>query len=68
MSNIGRKIERNHLRKLVGNKNVKTYYGQDYTDQQILRAEQRKKEQIKKTKRKRRKKQITIRVKSDFLF
>jgi hypothetical protein len=52
MSNIGRKIERNHLRKLVGNKNVKTYYGQDYTDQQILRAEQRKKEQIKKRKEK----------------
>lgn len=52
MSNIGRKIERNHLRKLVGNKNVKTYYGQGYTDQQILRAEQRKKEQIKKRKEK----------------
>ena len=43
MSSIGRKIERSHLRKLVGNKNIKTYHGMGYTDQQILRTEQRKK-------------------------
>jgi len=43
MSNIGRKIERNRIRKLVGNKNIRTYHGMGYTDQQILRAEQRKK-------------------------
>ena len=52
MSNIGRKIERNRIRKLVGNKNIRTYHGMGYTDQQILRAEQRKKEQIKKRKEK----------------
>lgn len=52
MSNIGRKTERNRIRKLVGNKKIKDYYGNDYTDQQILRAEQRKKEQIKKRKEK----------------
>lgn len=58
MSSIGRKIERNHLRKLVGNKNIKTYHGMGYTDQQILGTEQRKKEEIKKRKEKQEKSKL----------
>ena len=53
MSNFNRKVERNHLRLLVGNRNMQTYWKGNYiSDQQILRAEQRKKEQIKKRKEK----------------